>query len=599
MTLTIDNKVYVFGGFADFLSDKLNDVHVYDIATNSWSTRDDMPTTVNHLNPVYDAATGLAYFVGGYKGEYPGEETDEVWVYNVAADSWTQGPDLPTERSAGITAIVGRQLHYIGGFFDRANLASTDHYILDLDNPAAGWATNIVDAPIQRGHASAAVLGDDIYLIGGAPRHDNDNTDQEEVYRFNTVTNAWTRVADLPFGWSHAEPGTFTANGRIFIAGGRNNGDGRDVVNDFYMYDPTADAWVQLPDLPRGLLAPVMTVVDNPAGGQAIYGVTGVFNGLNGTSEAFAADFDDIWDALPNLPQQLGEIAAGVIDNVLYVVGDGHPGTFAYDFTQGTWTNVNSNRPVPAKDQLAEVIDGKLYVMGGISYAGGRQTFNDLQIYDPATNTWAAGTDLPTKIFAAQTTVIGGKIYLSGGVLDNETTTDNTYVYDPTDGPGGSWTQLADAPELRNSAAVGTDGSRMFIFGGRVGGDQPGNGFDTVMIYDPATDTWESSTDPGSTLAELPQRRGGIVNAPFIDGEFYVIGGETDNDSEANAVGLYDRVDIYNPLTNTWRQGAPMITARHGIYPVAHAGAIYIPGGGVVKGASNSNVFDVYYPNLV
>ncbi|MEM6854752.1 MAG: kelch repeat-containing protein, partial [Planctomycetota bacterium] len=192
--------------------------------------------------------------------------------------------------------------------------------------------------------------------------------------------------------------------------------------------------------------------------------------------------------------------------------------------------------------------------------------------------------------------------YLSGGVDNSDQTTNATYVYDPADGPGGSWTQLADAPLFRNSAAVGTDGEKMYIFGGRFGGDAPGNGFTSVMIYDPATDTWESSEDPApgsSTLAELPQARGGIVNAPFIDGEFYVIGGETDNDPAANANGLFDRVDIYDPVTNTWREGAPMLTPRHGIYPVAHAGAIYIPGGGVVKGASNSNVFDVYYPNLI
>jgi len=612
MSITADNIVYAFGGFSDGVQDKLVDVWAYDIANNQWSARTSMPSVINHLNAVYDQQTGIAWFVGGYKGDFPGEATEEVWLYDVANDSWSAGPALPAPRSSGNLAQVGRTLHFIGGFPDRTSDASLDHYTLDLDNPSAGWTLLGVQSPASRGHASTAVLGTDIYILGGQIAHDTNTTDQDEVFVFDTLTQTWSQAADLPFGWSHAEPSTFTANGRIFMAGGRSNVTGRGQIDDFYMYDPDIDAWVQLPDLPQTLLGPVFTVVDDPEGPsgghgsgcccdscQALFGTTGAFNGLNGTSESFAADFDDVWSSLPDLPAQIGEIAAGVIDNVLYVVGDGNNGTYAYDFTTSQWRNENRDRPVPAKDQLAEVIDGKLYVMGGISYSGGRQTFNDLQIYDPATKTWTAGTDLPENIFAAQTTVIDGKIYLTGGVTNADVTTDHTYVYDPASGPGGSWTQLADAPLLRNSAAVGTDGSKMYIFGGRVGGDAPGNGFTSVMIYDPVADTWETSEDPGSTLAELPQARGGIVNAPFIDGEFYVIGGETDNDPAANAVGLFDRVDIYDPLTNTWRQGEPMLTARHGIYPVAHAGAVYIPGGGVVKGASNSNVFDVYYPNLI
>lgn len=615
MSITVDNLVYAFGGFADNLSAKLNDVWVYSIAQNQWSARAPMPSTVNHLNAVYDEQNGLAWFVGGFKGEFPGQATDEVWVYDVANDSWSAGPDLPAERSSGNLAQVGRTLHLIGGFPDRTANASTDHYTLDLDNPSAGWTLLAVNSPASRGHASTAVLGTDIYVLGGQVGHDTNGTDRDEVFVFDTLTQTWSQAADLPFGWSHAEPSTFVANGRIFMAGGRSNVTGREAIDDFYMYDPEIDAWVQLPDLPRALLGPIITVVDDPNEGgacpgpqcgcascQAVFGTTGVFQGLNGTDESFAADFDDVWYGLPNLPAQLGEIASGVIDNNLYVVGDGNNGTYAYDFTTGQWRNENANRPVIAKDQLAEVVDGKLYVFGGVSYSGGFQALNDVQIYDPITKTWTFGTDLPEGIFAAQTAIIDGKIYLSGGVTDANVTTDATYVYDPADGPGGSWTALADAPLLRNSAAVGTDGSKMYIFGGRVGGDAPGNGFTSVMIYDPATNTWESSEDPapGSpTLAELPQARGGIVNAPFIDGEFYVIGGETDDDPAANADGLFDRVDIYDPLTNTWRQGEPMLTARHGIYPVAHAGAIYIAGGGVVQGASNSNVFDVYYPNLI
>ncbi|MEM9881449.1 MAG: malectin domain-containing carbohydrate-binding protein [Planctomycetota bacterium] len=613
MTFTADNLVYVFGGYADFLSDKLNDSWVYDIREDEWTQLSDMPTTVNHLNPVYDPVLNQAWFVGGFKGEFPGDPTDDAWIYDVATDTWSAGPSMPDELSSGTTALVGRELHYVGGFPTRDQDGVTDHYVLNLDDLDAGWSTSVA-APVGRGHATVAVVGDSFYVFGGQNDHRGDPDDFNFVYAFDTITDTWSQKADMPFSWSHNEPSTFVANGRVLIGGGRNrepDGPDRETVNDFYAYDPQEDAWVRLPDLPDSLLAPFLTAVDDPNDGgshpssscgcaqcQALFGGTGVTDGLNGTSETFAADFDDVWYTLDDLPADLGEVAGGVIDNKLYVVGDGDDGTYAYDFETGDWSNVNADRPDPAKDQLAQVVDGKLYVIGGVDYSRSNPAINDVQIYDPATNQWSAGADVPINVFAAQTALIGGKIYLNGGVSDGQTT-DHTYVYDPA---ADTWTRLADAPVGRNSAATGTDGQKMYIFGGRVGGDAPGNGFDTVLVYDPATDTWESSDDPApgsDPIAPLPQRRGGIVNAPFVAGEFYVIGGETDNDPTANDVGLYDRVDIYNPVTNTWREGAPMITARHGIYPVGYAGGIYIAGGGVVKGGSNSDVFEVYYADLI
>jgi hypothetical protein len=62
---------------------------------------------------------------------------------------------------------------------------------------------------------------------------------------------------------------------------------------------------------------------------------------------------------------------------------------------------------------------------------------------------------------------------------------------------------------------------------------------------------------------------------------------------------VYDRVDIYSATTNTWRPGTPMPTARHGIFPVAHAERIYVAAGGVVVGGSSSAILEIYNPVLV
>jgi N-acetylneuraminic acid mutarotase len=192
--------------------------------------------------------------------------------------------------------------------------------------------------------------------------------------------------------------------------------------------------------------------------------------------------------------------------------------------------------------------------------------------------------------------VIDGKIYVAGGIVSGSTTT-LAAKYDPVT---NQWTSIAPMPHARNHAASHTDGSKLYVFGGRGPGSGDSNvvanGFDTVQIYDPATDSWVSSLDTGSTLAPLPQARGGTGKAVYYNGEFYVFGGETSTGAGATANRVYNRVDIYNPATNTWRLGAPMPTARHGIFPLLYGWRIYLPAGGTVAGHSSSAVNEIYVP---
>jgi N-acetylneuraminic acid mutarotase len=157
------------------------------------------------------------------------------------------------------------------------------------------------------------------------------------------------------------------------------------------------------------------------------------------------------------------------------------------------------------------------------------------------------------------------------------------------------WTALANMPDGgRNHAASGTDGVKLYVFGGRRGGNFVTNGYDSVMVYDPVADTWDWSGAAGSTLAPLPEARGGMGKAIYFRGEFYIFGGETLDDPDANANGVYDRVDVYRPLANTWRLEAPMPNPRHGIHPVLFQGHMFLPAGGTQSANSQSNLFDAF-----
>jgi N-acetylneuraminic acid mutarotase len=153
-------------------------------------------------------------------------------------------------------------------------------------------------------------------------------------------------------------------------------------------------------------------------------------------------------------------------------------------------------------------------------------------------------------------------------------------------------------PLARNHAAAGTDGQRLFVFGGRGPGSGDTNvvaeGFDDVQVYDPATDTWECSCTPGSTIPPLPQKRGGMGKAVFDHGQFYVMGGETTSSGTGQVAGnVYNRVDVYNPVTKLWSLDAALPTARHGIFPLGYDGRIFVAGGGGTSGESTSNILEI------
>lgn len=55
-------------------------------------------------------------------------------------------------------------------------------------------------------------------------------------------------------------------------------------------------------------------------------------------------------------------------------------------------------------------------------------------------------------------------------------------------------------------------------------------------------------------------------------------------------------MEIYNPVTKTWRDGDPMPQGLHGHFPVVYNDAIYVMGGGKAYGRQISDTFEVFGP---
>jgi|GEM_PF-7134225 len=161
------------------------------------------------------------------------------------------------------------------------------------------------------------------------------------------------------------------------------------------------------------------------------------------------------------------------------------------------------------------------------------------------------GANMPHPVYWGATEVHGGKLYVFAGLgwsasNDDITDTRHVQVYDPaTD----SWSLGADKPTPCRLAAAAAIGDMIYVSGGR---DDLGP-LNKHEAYHVPTDTW-------STVKRLPQDCRGHAYVAY-GGKAYLFGGNTG--------GYQDWVKIYDPLTDTWGNGADMFI------PVAYGGAAY------------------------
>lgn len=256
----VAGRLYVFGGFGPGDVGPITRADYYDPATNHWTQVADLPRRLSHAGTTVDGRD--VYFAGGYIGIGPGFTqqfgSKEVWRYNIDTNTYDRMPDLPNALASGGLVVIGRDMHYFSGN-DSQRKDAGDHYVLNLDNAAAGWTAR-APLPNPRSHVGYATLNGKIYAIGGQHGNDAALVPQGQVDVYDPATDVWTRLADMPKPLNHISGSTLVVGSRILTMGGQTSND--NSVNDVFAYDPATNTWTALNTLPGRRFSGVAGLID-------------------------------------------------------------------------------------------------------------------------------------------------------------------------------------------------------------------------------------------------------------------------------------------------------------------------------------------------
>lgn len=241
-----------------------------------------------------------------------------------------------------------------------------------------------------------------------------------------------------------------------------------------------------------------------------------------------------------------------------------------------TWIALTPLPGGPRQEVGVAVLGGDVYVIGGLTDAGAES--DAVEVYDTGANQWRSAASLPAPRHHVGAAVAGIRnVYSVGGFGPGFSPTSDVYRYDPQQ---NEWSSVAPLLTPRGALAV-VERVRVVQEGliYAVGGTGPSGSVTDHAVYDPEANEW-------TPLAPLPSARNHLA-AVSLRGYIFAIGGRSDGGGNANTGEL----DRYDPDTDTWDVLTPMPTARSGHAAATVGGRIVVMGGEVNPDNPPSGVF--------
>lgn len=260
------------------------------------------------------------------------------------------------------------------------------------------------------------------------------------VYQYDPARDAWTEKKPMPHPVHHAA--VTSLNGKMYLFGGfglpPSGPPGWNPVDKSWEYDPETDAWKAL--------APIPTA----RGGGVAAGLNGKIYVIGGAGPMPDASSPTI---RPRQPQR----SLGTVEE--------------YDLRTNTW-RTRSPMPTPCNHMGGEVVNGKIYVIGGrlsgafiIGFPG---NINLVQVYNPATDSWLTKSPMPTARSGLNTATLNGIIYAAGGEVQDNNHLAAFRAFEAYAPASDTWWQLPAMLLPRHECIMAALGNRIHVAGGSV-----------------------------------------------------------------------------------------------------------------------------------
>ena len=254
-------KFYVFGGLAPQWTPK-GMVYEYNPGGDTWTKKKNMPLASHHV--AFAELNGKIYVMGGFvkpaKGPTAWEPIDNAWEYDPANDTWRALAPLPTKRGSPNAAVVGEKIYVIGGAGIHPGSKETavhparPHRSLgtnEVYDPATNTWESRQPMPTARNHAAVGVVNNKIYIIGGriGAAFSTRASNTDIVEEYDPGTDQWGALkAPMPTPRSAVAWGTHM--GKIYVAGGEERiKPWQSTFRAVEAYDPRTNTWSILPPM--------------------------------------------------------------------------------------------------------------------------------------------------------------------------------------------------------------------------------------------------------------------------------------------------------------------------------------------------------------
>ena len=191
------------------------------------------------------------------------------FVEKVGSGKWMEIlPPMPTRRRGTVALSTATNLIVAGGEIEGRAILTT---VEVLNTETCQWSA-AAHLPEPKNIASATIIGDNIYIIGGQNKNGketntaytcslksliNSSTDPRYSNTALPQAHAWKRVADCPVMLSTC----VSLQGRLLTVGGKalNN----TITSAVHMYNPNSDSWEIFSQIPTARYLSLADVVND------------------------------------------------------------------------------------------------------------------------------------------------------------------------------------------------------------------------------------------------------------------------------------------------------------------------------------------------